>query len=153
MFRLQDVSDLDVSAPKKTYTYSCSKSEIRHTNTNLNGSKHANIVHVIEIHVCYSIYPSCVEIFWCRNVLVPKRLGVFRGLVPNRLDAETSGVPGLGQKSLVTKSRKVGKSSAMSHFRLVMSALSPDGRSIWPNKTSCFCHESFRSSFSRGRVK
>ena len=60
--------------------------------------------------------------------------------------------PCLGQKSLVTKTtwcRKVGKSSAMSHFRLVVSALSPDGRSIWPNKTSRFCHESFWSSFSR----
>ena len=47
--------------------------------------------------------------------------------------------PGLGQNYLVTKTtwcRKVGKSSAMSHFRLVVSALSPDGRSIWPNKTS-----------------
>ena len=45
----------------------------------------------------------CVEIFWCRNVLVPKRLGVFRDLVPNRLDTETSGAPGLGRKSLITK--------------------------------------------------
>ena len=72
-----------------------SKSEIRHNYTNLNGSKHANIVHVIKIHVFYSIHPSIhpswVEIFWCRKVLVSKRLGVFRGLVPNRLDAETSG--------------------------------------------------------------
>ena len=60
---------------------SCSKSEIRHTytnlngskhanNTNLNGSKHANIVHVIEKHVFYPIHPSSVEIFWCRKVLV-----------------------------------------------------------------------------------
>ena len=71
--------------------------------TNLNGSKHANIVHVIEIHICYSIHPSCVEIFWCRNVLVPKRLGVLRSLVPNRQDAETSAAPGLGPKSLITK--------------------------------------------------
>ena len=108
------------------------------------------------MYVIPSIHPSCVEIFWCRNVLVPKSLGVFRDLVPNLLDAETSGAPGLGQKSLVTKTtlcRKVGKSSAMSHFRPVVSVLSPDGRSIWPNKTSRFCHESFRSSFSRGRVK
>ena len=97
--RHQDVSDLDVSVPKK--------SEIRHTYTNLNGSKHANIVHVIEIHVCNSnhpfIHPSCVETFWCRNVVVSKHQGVFRGLVSNRLDAEMSGGPGLGQKSLVTK--------------------------------------------------
>ena len=139
MFRNQDVSD--------ALTFSCSKSEIRHTYTNLNESKHASIIHVIEIHVCYSIHPSCVKIFWCRNVLVPKRLMVFRGLVQNRLDAETSRAPLLGQKSLVTKTtwcRKVSKSSAMSHFRLVVSALSPDGRSIWPKKTSRFCHESFR---------
>ena len=55
--------------------------------------------------------------------------------------------PGLGQKSLVTKTtwcRKIGKSLTMSHFCLVVSALSPDGRSIWPNKKSRFCHESFR---------
>ena len=52
-----------------------------------------------------SIHPSIL----CRNILVPKCLGietsrgVSRDLVPNRLDAETSGAPGLGQKSLVTK--------------------------------------------------
>ena len=34
---------------------------------------------------------SDLDVFWCRKVLVSKRLGVFRGLVPNRLDAETSG--------------------------------------------------------------
>ena len=56
-FRHQDVSDLDVSAPK-SLDISCSKSEIRHTYTNLNGSKHANIVHVFKIHVFYSIHPS-----------------------------------------------------------------------------------------------
>ena len=31
--------------------------------------------------------------------------------------------------------------------------LSPEGRSILPIKISHFYHESFRSSFSRGRVK
>ena len=59
----QDVSDLEVSVPKK--------SKIRHTYTNLNGSKHANIVHIIEIHVCYSNHPS----IFCRNILVLKRRG------------------------------------------------------------------------------
>ena len=73
------------------------KSEIRHNYTNLNGSKHANIVHVIEIHVFYSIHPSIhlvskyfgAEKFWYRNVygylevwyrivLMLKRLGPYR---------------------------------------------------------------------------
>ena len=104
-----------------------------------------------------SIHQSCVEIFWCRNVLVPKRLGVFRGLVLNRLDAETSGAPGLGPKSLVTKTIWCHL-WAMSQFRLVVSALSSDGRSIWLNKTSRFRPASFRPrfilvSFSRNRVK
>ena len=89
-FLHQDVSDLDYQH-QRSLDISCSKSEIRHTYTNLNGSKHANIIHVIEIHVFFSIHPSCVEISWCRKVLVSKRLGVFSGLVPNRLDAETSG--------------------------------------------------------------
>ena len=72
-FRHQDVSDLDVSA---SLDISCSQSEIRHAYTNLNGSKHANIVHVIEIHVFYSIHPSIhleskyfgAEKSWYRNV-------------------------------------------------------------------------------------
>ena len=124
---------------------SCCKSELRYTCTNLNGSKHANIIHVIE--VWSSIHPQTQ----------PKRLGVFRGLVLNRLDAETSGAPGLGPKSLVTKTTWCHL-RAMSHFRLVVSALSPDGRSIWHNKTSRFCPASFRPrvilvSFSRDRVK
>ena len=71
-------------------------------------------------------HPSCVEIFWCRNVLVPKRLGVFRGMVLNRLDAETSGALCLGLKSLVTKTTWCHL-RAMSHFHLVVSALSPFG--------------------------
>ena len=96
-FRHQDVSDLDVSAPKKLRHFLV-LSEIRHTYTNLNGSKHANIVHVTEIHVCYSIHPSIhqsihlvskyfgAETSWYRNfygylevwyriVLMLKRLG------------------------------------------------------------------------------
>ena len=104
-----------------------------------------------------SIHLSCVKIFWCRNVLVPKRLWVFRGLVLNRLHAETSGAPGLGPKSLVTKTTWC-QLRAMSHFRLVVAALSPDGRSIWPNKTSRFRPASFRPRiilvcFSRDMVK
>ena len=55
-FRHQDVSDLDISAPKKTFP--CSKSKIRHTYKKLNGSKYANIVHVIEIHVHLYVIPS-----------------------------------------------------------------------------------------------
>ena len=52
----QYVSDLDQH--KRSLDISCSKSETRHTYTNLNESKHADIVHVIEIHVFYSIHPS-----------------------------------------------------------------------------------------------
>ena len=160
---------------------SCCKSELRHTYTNQNGSKHANIIHVTEI--CSSIHPpthppkrqpthppihpsiihpSIHPAILCRNILVPKRLGtetsrVFRGLVLNRLDAETSGAPGLGPKSLVTKTTWC-HFRARSHFRLVVSAYSPDGRSIWPNTTSRFCPASFRPrvilvSFSRDMVE
>ena len=93
----------------------------------------------------------------------PERCGYFEskrnkcGLELNRLDAETSGAPGLGPKSLITKLTWYRR-RAMSHFRLAVSALSPDGRSIWPNKTSRFCPASFRPrvilvSFSRDRVK
>ena len=101
-------------------------------------------------HLYISIYYFCLlllyfgaETFWCRNV---SGVHVFRGLVSNCLHTETSGAPGLGPKSQVTKttwSQKVSKSSAMSHFRLGVSALSPDGRLIWPHKTSHFCPESF----------
>ena len=50
------------------------------TYTHLYGSKHVNIIHAIEI--CNpSSHPSCVEIVWCRNVLVPKRLLPMRGLL------------------------------------------------------------------------
>ena len=91
-FRHQDVLDLDVSAPKKlrhflvlvrnkTYLSSYHHHHIHFralfsstegwAYTNLNGSKYANIVHVVEIHVCYSIHPSIL----CRNILVPKHFG------------------------------------------------------------------------------
>ena len=151
---------------------SCCKTELRHTYTNLKGSKRANIIEAIEI--CSSIHPqthprtytpthpSIHQSILCRNILVSKHLGtetsrVFRRLILNRLDAETSVAPGLGSKSIVTKTTWCHL-RAMNHFRLVVSALSPDGRSICPNKTSHFCPASFRPrvilvSFSRDRVK
>ena len=134
-FRHQTISALDVSEPRrfeprrmgiteactfrqqyKTVQFSCSKSEIRHTYTNVNGPTRANIIHVTEIlysihpsinpSVHPSVYPSCVKIFWCRNVLVPKHLGVFRGLVPNRHVAESSGAEiSSYQNDLVLKSQ------------------------------------------------
>ena len=60
-------------------------------------------------------------------------------------------------KSLVTKTTWCHL-RAMSHFHLVVSALSPDDKSIWPNKISRFFPASFRPrvilvSFSRDRVK
>ena len=56
-FRHQDFSDLDVSAPKKLRHSLFSKSEIRHTYTNLNGSKHANIK-LKYMYFIPSIHPS-----------------------------------------------------------------------------------------------
>ena len=71
-----------------------------------------------------------------RNVLLPKRLGVFRGFwywivlmlkhLGPRVWVDISSYQ-------TTWCRKVSKSSSI--FRLVVSALSSDGRSIWPNKT------------------